>query len=228
MPCWYYEKEEVLKSPSFQDGVDYETELLYRKEGARFIFDLGNKLRLRYDTCATATVFFHRFYMLHSFKQFPRFVTASCCLMLAGKVEETPKKCRDIVKAAITLLPEKVFEQFGKDPREEIMAYERVLLKTIKFDFQVSHPYKFLLQYVKRIKNNTERHKELVQMAWSFINDSLATTLCLQWEPEIVACAVLYLVTRMNKFTIEDWDGRRQGERWWECFVEGMSIDMTL
>ncbi|KAH8855857.1 Cyclin-K [Schistosoma japonicum] len=155
-------------------------------------------------------------------------VTAACCLMLAGKVEETPKKVRDIVKTARSLLSDADFEQFGSDPREEVMAFERVLLKTIKFDLQVSHPYSYLLQFAKRIKGNQEKLKELVQMSWSFINDSLATTLCLQWEPEIVACAVLYLATRMSKFTIEDWEGRQPGQRWWECFVEGMSTEVSL
>ncbi|BHF80461.1 hypothetical protein SprV_0702358900 [Sparganum proliferum] len=109
---------------------------------------------------------------------------------------------------------------------EEVMMYERVLLKTIKFDLQVSHPYKYLLQFTKRIKGDPERIKQLLQMAWSFINDSLATTLCLQWEPEIVACAVLYLATRMKKCTIEDWEGRQPGQRWWECFVENMSTEV--
>ncbi|GAA27506.1 cyclin-K [Clonorchis sinensis] len=240
MPCWYYTREELQKTPSFYDHIDPETEARYRREGARFLFDVSSKLNLRYDTCATAIVFFHRFYMFHSFKAFPRYVsgfhyfhpnhqlkvTASCCLMLAGKVEETPKKVRDIVKTARLLLPEAIFEQFGSDPREEVMAYERVLLKTIKFDLQVSHPYSYLLQFVKRIKGNQEKLKELVQMSWSFINDSLATTLCLQWEPEIVACAVLYLATRMSKYTIEDWEGRQPGLRWWESFVEGMSTEV--
>ena len=27
-----------------------------------------------------------------------RYVTSTCCLFLAGKAEETPKKCRDLVK----------------------------------------------------------------------------------------------------------------------------------
>ncbi|VDL85779.1 unnamed protein product [Schistocephalus solidus] len=74
--------------------------------------------------------------------------------------------------------------------------------------------------------SDPERIKQLLQMAWSFINDSLATTLCLQWEPEIVACAVLYLATRMKKCTIEDWEGRQPGQRWWECFVENMSTEV--
>ena len=71
-----------------------------------------------------------------------------------------------------------------------------------------------------------EKVKEIVQMAWSFINDSLETTLCLQWEPEVVACAVLYLATRMKAWSPTDWHGRRSGQPWWECFVEGMTVEV--
>lgn len=64
-------------------------------------------------------------------------------------------------------------------------------------------------------------------MAWSFINDSLETTLCLQWEPEIVACAVLYLATRMKSFQVTDWQFKgRSNQPCWECFVEGMTVEM--
>ena len=44
-------------------------------------------------------------------------VTACCCLFLAGKVEETPKKCKDIIKVAKTLLPDTKFTAFGADPK---------------------------------------------------------------------------------------------------------------
>ncbi len=44
---WYYSKEHTdLKTPSRADGIDSETEVRYRKDGARFIMDLGNKLGL--------------------------------------------------------------------------------------------------------------------------------------------------------------------------------------
>ena len=33
-----------------------------------------------------------------------------------------------------------------------------------------------------------------LQMSWTFVNDSLCTTLCLQWEPEVIAIALMYLV----------------------------------
>ncbi len=78
MPCWYYEKDELLRTPSYLDGFDPNTETRYRREGARFILDISNRLHLRYDTWATAIVFFHRFYMCHSFKAFPRHVSSIC------------------------------------------------------------------------------------------------------------------------------------------------------
>jgi hypothetical protein len=44
-------------------------------------------------------------------------VTGGCCLFLAGKVEETPKKCKDIIKTARSLLNDIQFAQFGDDPK---------------------------------------------------------------------------------------------------------------
>lgn len=33
MPCWYYDKKELRNTPSAQDGIDFETESRYRREG---------------------------------------------------------------------------------------------------------------------------------------------------------------------------------------------------
>lgn len=39
------------------------------------------------EAIATALVYFHKFFMLHSFQKHERFVIASACLFLAAKVE---------------------------------------------------------------------------------------------------------------------------------------------
>ncbi|XP_026319323.1 cyclin-K [Hyposmocoma kahamanoa] len=227
MPYWYYDKKDLQNTPSFRDGISNETENRYRKEGARFIIDTGSKMDLGYNTVATGVVYFHRFYMFHSFRTFPRYITACCCLFLAGKVEETPKKCKDIIKVAKSLLTEQKFATFGEDPKEEVMTLERILLQTIKFDLQVEHPYGYLLKYAKCLKGDKGKLQKMVQMAWTFVNDSLCTTLCLQWEPEVIAVALMFLAGKLSKFEVMDWNGRTpRHTAWWDMFVEDITMDL--
>ncbi|XP_065201741.1 cyclin-K isoform X2 [Planococcus citri] len=157
-------------------------------------------------------------------------LTACCALFLAGKVEETPKKAKDIIKMAEKCLPSTEFAKFGEDPKEELLVLERILLQSIKFDLQVDHPYAFLLKYAKSLKGVTsERQKmqDVLQMAWTFVNDSLCTTLCLQWEPEVIAVAMLYLAAKLSKYDINNWVGKTANQtRWWEMFVNGVTLEL--
>ncbi|XP_058819889.1 cyclin-K [Topomyia yanbarensis] len=227
MPNWYYEKKDLRNTPSIQDGIDFETERRYRKEGARFIMQTGTSMGLGHNTVATGVVYFHRFYMFHSFKTFPRYVTACCCLFLAGKVEETPKKCKDIIKTARSMLTDQKFVSFGEDPKEEVMTLERILLQTIKFDLQVEHPYSFLVKYAKCLKGDSAKLQKMVQMAWNFVNDSLSTTVSLQWEPEIIAVALIYLASKLSKFTVVDWVGKQSEHlKWWDMFVQDVTMEI--
>ena len=154
MPNWYWEKKDLRNTPSQAKGMDFDTETRYRREGVRFILEIGRTMSLYHLTLATGAVYFHRFYMFHAFQDFPRYVVATCCLFLAGKAEETPKKCRDIVRTVRTLTNDKQFSTFGLDPREEIMVLERVLLQTIKFDLQVDHPYQSIIKVSKLTTEN--------------------------------------------------------------------------
>lgn len=230
MLCWYYEKNDFKNTPSLRDGLDFETEQRYRKEGVRFIIQCGTEMSLGHNTIATGAVYFHRFYMFHSFKEFPRYVTACCCLFLAGKVEETPKKCRDIISTARGMLSDLKFQTFSDDLRkakEEVMTLESILLQTIKFDLQVEHPYGFLVKYAKCLKGDQLKLQKMVQMAWNFVNDSLSTTVCLQWEPEIIAVALIFLACKLSKFTVADWTGRQPTHlRWWDMFISDVAIEL--
>ncbi len=160
---------------------------------------------------------------------------ATCCLFLAGKVEETPKKCKDLVKAAKQWLEvknlKKHLDTFGEDPSKDIMIYERILLQTIKFDLQVDHPYGYLLKYAKTLKGNQEQITAMVQMAWTFINDSYSTTLCLQWEPEIIAIALMYLASKLSQFDISKSiqignNANNEKANWYDQFVEGLEMEI--
>lgn len=128
MPRWYYDKKDLRNTPSIRDGgIEFEGERRYRVEGARFIMQTGTSMSLGHNTIATGIVYFHRFYMFHSFNTFPRYVTACCCLFLAGKVEETPKKCRDIIRIAKNILSDQKFQSFGDDPKEVYLVNSKKL-----------------------------------------------------------------------------------------------------
>ena len=116
---------------------------------------------------------------------------------------------------------------------KEIMIYERILLQTIKFDLQCEHPYGYLLKYAKSLKGNREQIGIMVQMAWTFINDSYCTTLCLQWEPEIIAIALMYLTSKLSKLEITDWidkatttEQQQHQQNWWDQFVQDLGLDI--
>ena len=79
-------------------------------------------------------------------------------------------------------------------------------------------------------------------MSWTFVNDSLCTTLCLQWEPEVVAIALMYLAAKLSKFEVfklfvefvhiislevKDWKNRTTEQvNWWDQYVKDLEIDV--
>jgi len=154
---------------------------------------------------ATAIVFYHRFYSRKSYDSYDRFRIATTCLFLAGKVEETPKKIKDVVIEAYKAQHNKLT---GPEPeskefwalKEEILVCERILLQTLDFDLTVEHAYRPLLAYVKSIKGT----RDLAQVAWNFINDSLRTTIALQYPPRCVAASAVHLASRFldNKMVL--------------------------
>lgn len=55
----------------------------------------------------------------------------------------------------------------------------------------------------------------------------MCTTLSLQWEPEIIAVALMYLAGKLSKFEVVDWNGRLPKHlRWWDMFVEDVTMDL--
>lgn len=56
MPGWYYDKKELRNTPSAADGIDYKTEMRYRKEG-NYCFNVfvGQTSLFAYNTYNFAT-----------------------------------------------------------------------------------------------------------------------------------------------------------------------------
>nr|GFA85527.1 hypothetical protein [Tanacetum cinerariifolium] len=63
-----------------------------------------------------------------------------------------------------------VMQEVYEQQKELILLAERVVLATLGFNFSVYHPYKPLVEAIKRIK---VAQNSLAQVAWNFVNDGL-------------------------------------------------------
>jgi cyclin T len=115
----------------------------------------------------------------------------------------------------LTLLDRKG-EEFSK-LKERILLLERVILHTIGFELSIDHPYKFFVEQIKKLihtrqlkykhpqpgMNTTQTMNklmnELVQYSMSFANDSMHTSLCLQFTPQLIATACVFLACQFAK-----------------------------
>lgn len=120
------------------------------------------------------------------------------------------------------------------------MNFEKVLLHTLRFDLQIEHPYQFLLEYIKLFQMEDSEKQKVTTYAWTFVNDSYSTTLCLMWEPEvsqclgfqtncplkIIAIALLQLAINMslenNTLNELKYNEQNSHAHWWDHFVEGL------
>ena len=108
-------------------------------------------------------------------------------------------------------------EEFAK-LKERILLLERVILHTIGFELSIDHPYTFLVEQIKRlvhVKRDveyiqppsnlptsqmiTKMFQEIAQYAMNFANDSMHTSLCLQFAPDKIATACVYLACQFAK-----------------------------
>lgn len=217
---WYYSKREIEEiSPSKSDGIDPKKEAYLRKSYCTFLQDLGMRLKVPQITIATAIMFCHRFYLRQSHAKNDRRTIATACMFLAGKVEETPRPLKDVIHVSYEIINKKdaeamqrikqkeVFEQ----QKELILFGERIVLATLGFDLNVQHPYKPLVEAIKKFG---VAQNALAQVAWNFINDGLRTSLCLQFQPEHVSAGAIFLAAKFLKVKLPS-DGERV---WWQEF----------
>ena len=156
---WYMSRKEIEEnSPSRKDGVDLKKETYLRKSYCTFLQDLGMRLKVPQVTIATAIIFCHRFFLRQSHAKNDRRTIATVCMFLAGKVEETPRPLKDVILVSYEIIHKKdpaaaqrikqkdVYEQ----QKELILLGERVVLATLAFDLNVQHPYKPLVEAIKK------------------------------------------------------------------------------
>ncbi|NWH88890.1 CCNL1 protein, partial [Aegithalos caudatus] len=151
---------------------------------------------------ATGQVLFHRFFYSKSFVKHSFEIVAMACINLASKIEEAPRRIRDVInvfhhlrqlRAKRTPSP-LILDQNYINTKNQVIKAERRVLKELGFCVHVKHPHKIIVMYLQVLE--CERNQTLVQTAWNYMNDSLRTNVFVRFQPETIACACIYLAAR--------------------------------
>ena len=80
-----------------------------------------------------------------------------------------------------------------------MLKTERILLNTVSFDLDIEHPYEAIVSLIKKMRRSghvTETdQRNFSQAAVNFLNDSMRTSMCLQFEPNKIAAGIIFLST---------------------------------
>ncbi|KAI5641217.1 cyclin-L1 [Phthorimaea operculella] len=195
--------ENVFKeTPSQIDGLDIETETDLRILGCEMIQTAGILLKLPQVAMATGQIYLQRFYYSKSFVRYPMETMAMGSIYLASKVEEKPCRIRDVinvfhhikqVRGQKTITP-LIVDQNYIELKNQVIKAERRILKELGFCVHVKHPHKLIVVYLQLLQY--EKNRQLMQMAWNYMNDALRTDVFMRFPPETIACACIYLTAR--------------------------------
>lgn len=161
--------ERLLSTPSNMDGLDSSTETDLRILGCELIQTSGKLLRLPQVAMATGQVLFHRFYFSKSFVRHSMEIVAMACITLASKIEEAPRRIRDVinifhhikqVKGGKTIQP-LVLDQNYINLKNQVIKAERRVLKELGFCVHVKHPHKIIVTLLQVL--DCEKNTKLMQ-----------------------------------------------------------------
>ncbi|KAI4834620.1 cyclin [Plasmodium brasilianum] len=215
---------ENVKTPSEEKNVTKSDELKLRIYGCQLLQEAGIILKLKAVTIATGQVLFHRFYFKKSLTDYDVKIIAPASLYLSCKLEENFCRVYKIISTFYFLykyedlkskhyyfdLKNIKLEHFKidiesqeyKNMKVDIYTYELLILKEIGFLVHkiIQHPHLFLLPYIHSLFNNLNKFdgditKKLAQIAWGFLNDSMRTTLCCEYQPRCIAVASIFLAS---------------------------------
>jgi len=91
--------------------------------------------------------------------------------------------------------------------RQRVAEIETILLDAIEYNFDILHPYSYLRKFIEKyifsphyckaepdfLKHHLNDAGGIAQIAWNWVNDSLRTTLCLQFGPSQLCVAAIQL-----------------------------------
>jgi hypothetical protein len=239
---FYFSDAQIADSPSRRDGVSETTEFRLKAYGCELVQEAAILLRVNQAVACTGQTLLHRFYAKRSLTKFDVERVAATCAFLACKLEEQPRKVRDVInvfhrgsvrrKADAGKSNPRLFDLEPLNPlgetydalKRDLIRTERHALREFGFCVQVEHPHKFVLNYLRMFEHGDDSN--LVKRAWAFANDSMRTNLCVRFRADEIAAACVHLATRTSPTPLhpplpekeKEANEETVGDNWWSLF----------
>lgn len=184
---WLLTKDDLVRDRRYD--MQFLTPAEYQKLNiffANLIQVVGERMNLRQQVIATATVYFKRFYVRNSLRSVDPLLMAPTCIFLASKVEEFGiisnsrliHICTDVIKNKFDYAFQR---EFPYRPTH-VLECEFYLLEHLDCCLIVYQPYRPLMPIVK----DAGFEDQLLPLTWQIINDSLRTDVSLLYPPHMV------------------------------------------
>eukprot|EP01083_Nonionella_stella_P277883 944857_1 len=198
-------------------------DLIKLEHFGEFIQNAGVRLELPETTIATAVHYFQRFFSVEKFAAHDPYLIARTCLFAAAKNEETPRKMRDVINTTyVVQYPDRPPIAIGSEywkMKDALSRSEMVLLRSLKFELDVTLPQQFVLFVCKHLHLS----KEMSKVAWCITNDSLRTPAMLLYPPHAVACACVHLALSLLPHAHNP---RTDSQEWWlDCDTSRAQVE---
>ncbi|KAL7671673.1 hypothetical protein ACOME3_006572 [Neoechinorhynchus agilis] len=237
MSNWYFTFDELRKPPSVRHGMSLKNERNERRLGVELIYNVAREMKFVSAVITTAATYFHRFYMSTTFQEYSKDLcsTAVCCLFLACKVEENPKKIREFMPVVRNILESKgkqndLSSKLGgiNEIRAQIVKQlERTLIQVIKYDFLVPKPHDLMRSYAQKLGLTSEQCKRVCIQGWTFCKDVFKTVICIEWEADVLTICLLHLALMVSRVIPVEWTNKEKGVEWYVQFNPEVCKDLV-
>ncbi|VVT43720.1 uncharacterized protein SAPINGB_P000115 [Magnusiomyces paraingens] len=145
-------------------------------------------------TICTTMMIFQQYYLLNNTNTYSLLDIVSACLLVASKIEDTPKRSKELFMflthlKGISLTPEQ-----QKDKKTLIINIEREIFETIGFDFRRTSVQYYLIKISKDVD---KVHKEVARVAWIISVDALLSNVYLMIPSHTIAFACIILACKI-------------------------------
>uniref|UniRef100_A0A915DBW5 Cyclin-like domain-containing protein n=1 Tax=Ditylenchus dipsaci TaxID=166011 RepID=A0A915DBW5_9BILA len=170
-------------------------------------------LKLPQRAAGTAQILFHRYFTLKSFvKAGSRFSyehILMACLLLASKLEDAPRKCRDVINLKQLKDCEGPSSRNSHNFKRVQLDDQYVVLKHV-----LQKVERKLLNVLGFVVNIDHHIVAFLQKSWNYANDSFRSTVYLRYRFEAVACACVHLASTAIDYPVI----LPQDPAWFELF----------